>query len=268
MKGKNNLVVTGSVLLVILLCFAGTAYTEGTDLIPDDELLEAVSYQLGLPGEKITAYNMLDLVTLSASYIDDLTGLQYAKNLERLRLDNLGNFTEIDPLLELENLEILTITGSSIESNDIEGLGELDQLEILRLSDNRIESIKPLGELPSLRELYLSKNEVIELDGVEKLESLQVLHIAGNHLISITPLAGLKNLNYLDLSGNQLKSVKPLLKNEGLDKGDVIHIHNNLLDFSPNSKNIQNVKTLKSRGVQVRYLPQRTQVKGPSQQEN
>lgn len=258
---KNSYAPICSILLAILLSFSLVSFSKGTELIPDGHLLEAVSDQLGLSGEKITPYNMLDLGTLTASGVRDFSGIRHAENLERLRLEDLDYFVETDPLFELENLEVLEIVRSSIETGDLEGLGSLEDLEILRLQDNRIGDVSPLGKLTSIRELYLANNEVIELEGIGRLDYLQVLDLSGNHLISIEPLASLKNLDYLDLSGNQLKSVKPLLKNEGLSKGDVILIHNNLLDFSPNSENIQNVKALKSRGIDVTCLPQRTQVK-------
>lgn len=265
---KDRYALIYSVLLAILLSFSLGSFSEGTELIPDGHLLEAVSDQLGLSGEEITPYNMLDLVSLTASGVKDLSGISHAENLERLRLENLDYFVETDPLSELENLEVLEIVRSSVETEDLEGLEALEDLEILRLTDNRIGDIFFLGDLTSIKELYLANNEVVELEGIERLEDLQVLDLSGNHLISTEPLVGLKNLDYLDLSGNQLKSVKPLLKNEGLDKGDVIHIHNNLLDFSPNSENIQNVKALKSRGIQVTCLPQRTQVKVSGQKDN
>lgn len=268
MSRKYSYALIYSVLLVILLSFSLVSFSKGTELIPDDHLLEAVSDQLGLSGEEITPYNMLDLVTLAASGVKDLSGIRHAENLERLRLENLDYFIETDPLFELENLEVLEIVRSSIETEDLEGLRSLEDLEILRLQNNRIGDVSPLGKLTSIRELYLANNEVVELKGIERLEDLEVLDLSGNHLISTEPLAGLKNLDYLDLSGNQLRSVKPLLKNEGLGKGDVIHVHNNLLDFSPNSENIQNVKALKSRGIQVTCLPQRTQVKVSGQKDN
>ena len=256
------------VILVLLLSFSGVSYSEGTDLIPDRQLLEAVSEQLGLPGEEITTYDMLELSTLAASGVRELAGIRHAEKLERLRLENLDNFAETDPLFELENLEILEIVGSSIESDDLEGMSSLDNLEILRLKGNRIGNISPVTGLTGIRELHLTDNELIEIEGMEKLSSLQSLDLSNNHLISVVPLAELERLDYLDLSGNQLRSVEPLLKNEGLDKGDVILLHNNLLDFSPDSRNINNVKALKARGVDVTCLPQRTQVKSGDQKSN
>jgi len=263
---KNNFSSVALFILVLLLAFPGLSYSEGTDLIPDDQLLEAVSEQLGLPGGEITTYDMLELGTLAASDVKELTGIRHAEQMERLRLENLDNFAEIDPLFELENLEVLEIVGSSIESKDLEELVRLDNLEILRLKGNRIGDISPVTGLTGIRELYLADNELIEIKGLEKLNSLQSLDLSNNHLINIAPLADLKHLGYLDLSGNQLRSVAPLLKNEGFDEDAVILLHNNLLDFSPKSKDINNVKALKSRGVNVTCLPQRTQVKDDGDQ--
>ncbi len=262
---KNNLTGIILVILALLFSFSGVSYSDGTDLIPDDQLLEAVSEQLGLPGEEITTYEMLELETLTAGDVKEFTGIRYAEQLKRLRLENLDHFAETDPLFELENIEVLEIVASSIESDDLEGLASLDNLEILRLKDNRIGDISPVTGLTGIRELHLADNELIEIEGLEKLSSLQSLDLSNNHLISVAPLAELKRLDYLDLSGNQLRSVEPLLKNEGLDKGDVILLHNNLLNFSRDSKNINNVKALKSRGIDVTCLPQRTQAKNGKQ---
>ena len=103
---------------------------------PDTNLHSKIAETLGKPNDAtLTVADMLSLVSFTAnnSGITDLTGLQYASNLETLILNDNN----------LEDLEILTaftqLTTLSLENNnisDIALLAELTQLKTLRLRGN------------------------------------------------------------------------------------------------------------------------------------
>jgi hypothetical protein len=55
------------------------------------------------------------------------------------------------------------------------------------------------------------------------------------------------------LNNNQISDISPLVRNTGLGKGELVELRNNPLDLSPGSDDMQNIETLRSRGVIVRY---------------
>jgi len=53
--------------------------------------------------------------------------------------------------------------------------------------------------------------------------------------------------------GNWECQIGALVRNTGLGKGELVELRNNLLDLSPSSDDMQNIETLRSRGVIVQY---------------
>lgn len=243
----------------IVLIFSTVPRAQGTDLLPDSHLAEAVSEELGIPVEEITAYNLLDLTELEVSNVNNLAGLLYAENLEKLFLEYLGHFAGLEIVFELEELERISLVNSRLRSNDIDGISELETLKVLRLDGNIIENLPSLEGLDELEILSLKDNEIVEITEINKLRSLKVLDLSDNHIKDLAPLINLDRLDRLDISGNRVTDVSPLLKNEGLQEKDIVYLQNNFLDFPPGSRDHRNVKALKSRGVNVTYFPQRTQ---------
>ncbi len=73
-----------------------------------------------------------------------IKGLEYAKNLEKLKL-NENEISDISPLKELTKLEYLEIQRNRIV--DIKPLEKLTNLTFLKLYNNLIEDITPLSIL-------------------------------------------------------------------------------------------------------------------------
>jgi len=107
----------------------------------------------------------------------------------------------------------------------------LINLEELRLGTNKISDITPLVPLARLKILYLSNNEIKDLS-------------------ALTPLV---NLERLSLGRNQISDITPLLENGGLGDGDHLDLKNNNPDLSQNSEDIDVIRQLEDRGVQVDY---------------
>ena len=115
--------------------------------IPDPNLERAIRERLELSSEvPITQLEMLKLFRLNAQgmQIENLTGLEYATNLEIL------------------NLEANRIT-------DIGPLSNLTALETLRLGHNYIVDISPLVNLTQLKELDLYDNHILDFSPVQGL---------------------------------------------------------------------------------------------------
>ena len=195
---------------------------------------------------------MLQLRWLRAEQRDitDLTGLEYAtnldyleawlneirdisplKNLMRLKILNLyGNqIQDITPLANLTNLTALSISINAVEN--VEPLAGLMRLQTLSLSNNQIVDITPLANLTNLTDLKLSNNQVRDLNPLMNLTALETLRLHVNAIVDITPLANLTNLTELKLSNNQIVDITPLANLTNLT--ELVVAHNQVRDLNP-----------------------------------
>ncbi|MFC1761314.1 leucine-rich repeat domain-containing protein [Planctomycetota bacterium] len=113
--------------------------------------------------------------------IHDLTGLQYARNLHTLDLNN-NNVTDANVLVQLPSLRTLLLNNNGFA--DIETLTQMEQLVTLHLSDNDIADYEPFGRLKNLQHLLLNNTnqtlEDIPESWLTDLRELRVLGIFGN----------------------------------------------------------------------------------------
>lgn len=170
----------------VLLEDAGTAFQQEKEVIeekkqsssPDDEVVikdenlkeELMEESYYDPEKETTVYfgddgyisvdemeKLTDLSIYSYISISDLTGLEYAVNLESLDFSNvdLHGLTSIEPLRGLSKLKSLSLPGAGL--TDISALESLMNLESLKLINNTgIKDISPLSGLSSLSFLVLS----------------------------------------------------------------------------------------------------------------
>ena len=211
-------------------------------LIPDPNLAAAVRKALGLaPNEPITKEAMSRLTTLDAGRdqpdvldfpISDITGLEYATQLEELDLWQHRQINDISPLAGLIQLRKLYLGDNIIR--DISPLAGLTQLRELHLGDNQINDISPLAGLTQLRNLALYRNQISDISALAGLTQLKWLYLAGNQISDISALAGLtqlKWLGFLGLGGNQISDISPLAN---LTQLETLELTNNRIhDVSP-----------------------------------
>ncbi len=234
----------------LLVCFSLplTATAQVID-IPDPNLRAAINRQLGkADGAVITSEEMNRLYSLDrggSMDIIDLTGLEYATNLEGLPFWN-NRVTDLSPLRGLTNLRYLDVQGNSV--TDITPLVGLINLRDLYLNGNSITDITPLRGLTNLRDLYLGGNSVTDITPLVGLANLGYLDLDGNSVTDITPLRGLFNLYGLNLRDNSISDLTPLIENRGIGAGDWIVVAGNPLNDE--SINIL-IPALRERGVRV-----------------
>jgi len=129
-----------------------------------DPVLEAlVRKVLGIPlGQSITKGKMAELTELNASgrNIKNISGLEYAINLQKLNLENTL-VSDISLLANLTNLQKLYLSRNQIK--DISPLAKLTKLQVLDLSRNQIKDISPLANLTNLQVLDLSRNSISDI---------------------------------------------------------------------------------------------------------
>ena len=111
--------------------------------IPDPHLATAVRTALNLPqGERITHLDMLNLIEFwgSRGPINDLTGLEHAKNLKRFSQFG-GQLSDLTPLASLTELRYLALVGVSGRRHyTAEGTHKADVVRPLRESNPRSDT--------------------------------------------------------------------------------------------------------------------------------
>ena len=152
-------------LIIALFVVINAAYAEDAEeWMPDPNLRDAVRQELEIDANTpLTKADMLELVALDTlrlqitEKISDLTGLEYAINLEFLLLPQ-NRIQDIRPLANLTKLTFLDLGGNAI--SDISPLAGLVNLEVLGLWSNQIVDISPLAGLVNLKDLALENNQI------------------------------------------------------------------------------------------------------------
>ncbi|MCV9884481.1 leucine-rich repeat domain-containing protein [Metabacillus halosaccharovorans] len=138
----------------------------------DENLEAAIKDELYLHYRELTTGDLERITHLDLfdSGIKDLTGLEYAINLERLYIFN-NEIVDVTPLQSLTNLEHLELDNNLIE--DISPLSGLVNLQSLNLIGNTVTDISPLSSLSSLQDVYLYG---LPLDVTEGSHASSVIH--------------------------------------------------------------------------------------------
>ena len=244
--------------------------TEPLDIVVfgDRNLEKLVRSDLRIEGlgstEAVTPEYMEELTSIhggGAGVIRDLSGLEYATNLQELtityrivkrsltplsglahlsRLILRGEVTELDVLSTLPSLRVLNLSSGTL--TDVTLIGELTDLEQLTLSYNDIMDVSPLANLENLTYLYLQgnssniqnrnvSNTLSDISPLASLENLETLSLQWNAISDITPLAGLVELSDLTLADNKISDVSAL---ENLVKLSTLDFRSNsVTDVSP-----------------------------------
>ena len=201
--------------------------------IPDPNLRAAIAGALGkAPNAQITVEEMATLKHLKAvdKGIRDLTGLEFATNLETLELRK-NQISDLSPVSGLKSLKEAWIEGEMIaDLSPFVGLANLEGLRVWELS---LSDLSPLKGLTKLRWLSLGHNSksVSNLSPLVGLINLKKLQLYGMGISDISPLANLTGLKDLSLPSNSISDVSPLT---ALSELELLGLQgNNVSDFSP-----------------------------------
>ena len=173
--------------VVVTLLIAQPASAQVVN-IPDPNLESAIRETLNIPDNTpITQQEILQLMTLDirGSSIANLTGLEYAANLEVLYSMN-NQITDISPLANLTNLTHLYLGDNALQT--IEPLAGLIHLRVLDLYNTGVKDITPLANLTALESLVLVRNMIVDISPLVGLKNLKRLRIAENPIQDFTPL--------------------------------------------------------------------------------
>ena len=235
-----------SVKTVLLFCVSFIVFLAALHLahagpndpvdIPDAVLRSRIEDALlKSAGATITEAEMATLTSLSSDVqhdIRELTGLEYAINLESLTLLRsiprtqaellarpFWRTADLAPLSKLTKLEKLTLQGVVVfDMSPVMNLTNLRDLAFLYTYG--ISEIPNLSQLTALVHLRLETNRITDISGVRGLPNLRQLRLGGNpNLSDIAPLATLRNLEILRLDNTlvtreALAAVLPFMSTE------------------------------------------------------
>jgi hypothetical protein len=158
----------------------GSARAEPLVYFGDSNLKAAVEAALYISDP--TAADMLGLYpSLNADClgITDLTGLEYATNLEDLSL-RFNLISDASPLSGLTDLRSLSLLSNRI--SDASPLSGLVNLELLDLERNLITDVSPIGGLHNLRSLCFHRDFITDVSPLLSLTCLEWLDLRENPL--------------------------------------------------------------------------------------
>ena len=199
--------------------------------IPDTNLHAAIAEVLGKsPNAPITVEEMEGLRRLDAQNkgIQDLTGLQFATNLEWVSFND-NEISNLSPIVELINLKMLSLWRTNL--SDLSPLAGLINLTTIYITRGNISDLSPLAGLINLKRIFVWGNPVSDLSPLAGLTTLERIDICGGNISSLKPLAGLIRVKELFLASNGISDVSPLAGLTGLTR---LGLHDNdISDISP-----------------------------------
>ena len=182
--------------------------------IPDPNLRAAIAEELGKsPNAPITVGDMEKLRELDVPNrgIQDLTGLQFAANLDRLNLgwwEGENQVSDLSPIAGLIGLRGLGLTGNPV--SDLSPLAGLINLECLLFSGTNVSDLSPLAGLTNLKDLYFHGVNVSDLSPLAGLINLELIHSWKIPVSDLSPLARLTKLQHIYLPVAEISDLTPL----------------------------------------------------------
>ena len=194
--------------------FSQTEFLNGGNISDEDEPTDSI---LGKPR---SLKGTSDFKFAVSRGIKSIKGLEYAVNLEKLKL-NENEIKDISPLAGLAKLKYIEIQRNRIV--DVTPLSGLTELVYLKLYNNLIEDVTPLAGLTKLKGLDLHYNVTVGGDENHKIISKGITDIS-------TVIDNMKELMFLDVSANRINSIKGL---ETLNKIKNLDLSgNNISDYT------------------------------------
>ena len=163
-------------------------------------------------------------VPADAKSYADLSRLAF---LQKLTIEN-GVKEELAHIIELSNLTHISIIGTDVSSDVLEGIAQFP-LQELTLSKCNIYNITALKDTVSLTVLDLSNNSISKIDSLSALVNLTKLDLHYNNISDLSALTTNTKLEILDISQNALTSLVPLVTLKNLKKLDASY--NNISDL-------------------------------------
>lgn len=200
------------------------------EIFSDNELAESVAKTLEKDVTDTVTETELEQILSIESYkdIENLNGIEYLKNLEKLLLTAAGtpspkSPSDISKLLQLPKLKELSLGCASFQGREEELLSTIEQLttlESLSLWNHSLSNINSLTNLTNLKNLSIT-DILMTTDSEGNLVPLNQL--------SLETLSTLSNLESLSLNNNEIEDISDL---KMLTNLKTVYLNNNKIsDF-------------------------------------
>ena len=212
--------------------------------IPDPNLRKALSkFFVKSVDEPITVKEMQGVETfdriLDNNGIKDLTGLEYAINLQELWFE-FNEVSDLSPIAGLTDLQELWFESNEVSDlSPIAGLTEIRQLEF---GHNNVSDLSPIAGLTKIGVLVMEHNPISDLSPLAGFTELEYIHLNGNFLVTdISVLAGKKKLESVFMWGPPITDMSPLADLPNIQRIDLC---GNEISEIPSLENAPNLKEL------------------------
>ncbi|MDQ0208497.1 DUF2252 family protein [Alkalicoccobacillus murimartini] len=217
--------------------------------IQDESLKEVLIENVKLNGfDQLTKESLEGLTEIEGAdgrNIKDLSGLEFAINLEKIDLSN-NQIQDLSPLKRLTEVKDLKLESNQI--TNIESLSTFIQLTKLNLRTNSVKDLSPLSDLIHLEKLDVRENGLSSIDVVSNLKALKELNLRENAVTNLEPISGLTELIELNIHTNQISDITPLTN---LTKLEVITMRRNQISDISVLANLPLLKDLNLRDNQI-----------------
>ncbi|WP_251861201.1 cell wall-binding repeat-containing protein [Clostridium sp. Marseille-Q2269] len=196
--------------------------------IHDVKLKEVLNHALGQyrkPNDEITKEEMESLKELSSDYlsiidktgqgsrgISDLTGLEYAINLEKLDLSE-NKISDLSPLRNSTKIKWLELDRNYI--TDLSPLSKMTALEHLNIYNNEdIVDLNPISKLTTIKWIdmhHCSRSEApLNVEVLKNLTNLEYLSFETNKITDLSFAKSLPNLKTLSCNNTFVTDLAPV----------------------------------------------------------
>ena len=201
------------------------------DVFKDGTLETILRERIGKPEGELHAadFEGVTELDLSGRCVSDLSGLELAKDLERVTLRNSGisdSAGALEALSQLPKLAFLDVSGSFVNSiapmigapsglpTDLDLVESFFMNSIRTCDDEKNEEFKGLTDAwltssaatdpGTMRTLLLGNNKLRRLAGIERFISLEALSVPDNMITDVERLRMLPDIAWVDLRENDL----------------------------------------------------------------
>ncbi|EGC0091498.1 LapB repeat-containing protein [Listeria monocytogenes] len=148
--------------------------------IPDPELKKQLNALMTgrAPDADITEAQMAGFTSIALNAgVTDLTGLEYAKNVQTLTLSDIT--ASLEPIKNLSTVKTLSVAGKNVNSNQFVDFSGLSSLDSLIVSGTKVDNafLSKINNLPNLTTLDISYNlGITKVDTLKSLPKLATLN--------------------------------------------------------------------------------------------
>ena len=184
-------------------------------------------------------------IDLSGLGITNISGLEYAANLEYVDLSN-NSLTNIDALASCSELQYVDISNNQITS--VVALANASKMFILVADNNNITSVSAIAGLDNLVTVSFAGNAIADISVLQNMDSLRNVNFGGNDIANIDALSTLTYVNYLYFADNEITSLVAIADLDYLFDAD---FDKNRLDLTAGGENADIIDDLTNKGVYI-----------------